>query len=80
LIQDKLPTDGVVAEKVSAEPTEEPIEEERDDNALETDDEPTTEVETKKVDDDVKSSEKSKFGCCNPEVFQNLQAAVGIAS
>jgi hypothetical protein len=81
-LQDKLPSDTVMPEKASVQPTEAPIEEERDDTTLETDDEmPTEEVVTEKAAEEVKSSEKSsKFACCEPEVFQNLQAAVGLVS
>jgi hypothetical protein len=79
--QDKLPTSAAMPEKASAKPTEEPIEEERDDTTFETDDDvPTPEAESVKATEEPKSSEKSKFGCCEPEVFQNLQAAVGLAS
>lgn len=66
-----------MAEKVAAEPTEEPIAEERDDTTLETDDEPTDEEKESTAEE---TSDKSKFGCCEPEVFQNLSAAVGLAS
>lgn len=89
-----MPTDEPTVEKASAPPTEQPIDEE-DDTTLEAsdgEDAPAEEAEAaapeqpeeQEAVEEPAATEtevvKSHMGCCQPEVLNNLKAAVGIAS